>query len=46
MVSRVDVGPTLALTAGPMRLQADWRQKVTGNARPDSGPVATLSVGF
>jgi hypothetical protein len=25
---------------------ADWRQRLAGNARPDSGPTLTLSTDF
>jgi hypothetical protein len=45
-VWRVDVGPSVAVQWRGVRLQADWRQRVAGNAAPGSGPVATLSAGF
>ena len=48
--SRVDVGPavTLNLSAGgaPVRLEADYRVRVAGNAAPGNGGVLTLSTGF
>lgn len=48
--SRVDVGPTvrLDLTLGkvPARLTVDWRERVGGDASPDSGVAATLSTRF
>lgn len=45
-VWRVDVGPQLAVPVGRLRLAADWRQRVAGNAAPGSGPVLTVSAGF
>lgn len=45
-VWRVDVGPSLAAQWRGLRLQADWRQRVAGNAAPGSGPVVTISAGF
>ncbi len=48
--ARVDVGPTmrLDLTLGevPARLSVDWRERVGGNAGPESGVAATLSTSF
>lgn len=45
--TRVDIGPTLGLAmplAGRrLRITADWRQRVAGQARPGSGPA--LSIG-
>ena len=47
---RLDVGPTLRidLTVGqvPARLSIDWRERVAGQASPDSGLAATLSTSF
>ena len=47
---RVDVGPTIWLdtTIGnvPARLSIDWRERVGGDAAPDSGIAATLSTRF
>lgn len=49
-VSRLDAGPRLDLTATPagipMRLSADWRFRLTGNALPANGPALTLSASF
>lgn len=49
--TRVDIGPTLSLSVplGPnlrARLQADWRQRIAGNAAPGSGPAMVLSTSF
>lgn len=47
---RVDVGPALVATVptgGPtFRIAAEWRQRVAGNAAPDSGPALTLGTDF
>jgi hypothetical protein len=47
---RVDTGPILwgETTIGKMqlRLQADWRYRIAGNAKPDDGPSITISTGF
>lgn len=47
---RLDVGPTATLDlregALPARLSVDYRHRVLGNARPDSGVAVTLSTGF
>jgi hypothetical protein len=45
-VWRVDVGPQVMVPVGRLRLAADWRQRVAGNAAPGSGPVLTVSAGF
>ena len=48
--NRVDVGPTvrvdLAIGEVPARLSVDWRERVAGDASPDSGVAATLSTRF
>ncbi len=49
--SRLDAGPSLVLGAplgesAAVRLGADWRFRVAGNAAPASGPAVTLSAGF
>ena len=49
--SRIDVGPSATVgvpigDSGSARLGLDWRVRVTGNARPGSGPALTLSAGF
>ena len=47
---RIDIGPTLRfdVTLGevPARLSVDWRERVGGDAGPDSGVAATLSTRF
>lgn len=45
-VWRVDVGPSIGASVRGIRLSADWRQRVAGNAAPGSGPVLTVSTGF
>lgn len=45
-VWRVDVGPALSMKIRGIRLEADWRQRVAGNAAPGSGPAVTVSAGF
>ena len=49
--SRLDAGPsaTLALPLARNvfgRVAVDWRFRVAGDAKPDSGPALTLSAGF
>jgi hypothetical protein len=44
--ARLDVGPQLVLRTGGLRLGAEWRQRVAGDARPDSGPVLSLGADF
>lgn len=48
--SRLDVGPniTLPIRAGgaTMRLSAEYRFRIAGDARPVSGPALTLGVDF
>jgi hypothetical protein len=48
--ARLDAGPsvTLAFPAGEatVRLAADWRFRLAGQATPSSGPALTLSAGF
>lgn len=49
-LSRVDVGPSVMLKlqspAPPVRVSAEWRQRVAGNASPASGPAITVGVDF
>ena len=45
-VWRVDVGPSLSASVKGIRIEADWRQRVGGNAAPGSGPTLTVSTGF
>lgn len=48
--TRLDVGPRasvrLDLGGTPLRISADWRFRVAGQASPGSGPALTLSSGF
>jgi hypothetical protein len=47
---RLDVGPgatiALDLDGTPLRMSADWRFRVAGDANPSSGPALTVSTGF
>lgn len=49
-IMRVDIGPSarVSLQAGAtsFRLDASWRFRIVGNARPDNGPAVTLSTSF
>jgi hypothetical protein len=49
-VMRMDVGPNMRtkVTAGGalFQLDASWRVRVAGNARPGNGPAMTLSTSF
>jgi hypothetical protein len=45
-VWRVDIGPSMSARIRGLRLEADWRQRIAGNAAPGSGPVLTVSAGF
>jgi len=47
---RLDIGPSLGL-AMPLggrtfRLTADWRQRIAGPSRPDSGPALSIGTDF
>jgi hypothetical protein len=48
--ARFDIGPTISteimLGAQPLRIDADWRFRIAGEARPASGPALTLSTAF
>lgn len=48
--ARVDIGPTIgvAIPAGgtTLRLAADWRQRIAGDARPGSGPALSIGADF
>lgn len=49
-VSRVDIGPSAAIrfrigSAG-VRLGSEWRQRVSGDARPGSGPAITFGLDY
>jgi hypothetical protein len=44
---RVDAGPRLTMRVrGNLKVHVDWRQRLTGNARPGSGPALTLAGNF
>ncbi|MEW4468116.1 hypothetical protein AB1K62_09815 [Parasphingorhabdus sp. JC815] len=49
-LTRVDVGPraNIHIPVGTMdmRFSLDWRQRIGGNAAPDSGPAMTVTTGF
>jgi hypothetical protein len=49
-LSRLDIGPHLqtrfTLAGRPVRLSAEWRQRIAGNARPGSGFALTLASSF
>lgn len=49
-VMRVDIGPSaradLRLGATSLRLDASWRFRIAGNAKPGNGPAVTLSTSF
>jgi hypothetical protein len=49
-IMRVDIGPSVRanLKAGAtsLRLDASWRFRIAGNARPGDGPAVTLSTSF
>jgi len=48
--SRLDIGPQLRLRlpvdGGHLRLSAEWRERVAGDARPARGPALTLVADF
>jgi hypothetical protein len=48
-IARIDAGPRVSLTvpgAERVRMTADWRFKLDGNASPASGPSLTLATDF
>jgi hypothetical protein len=49
-VSRLDIGPEvrvrLPVAGGHLRLSAEWRERIKGEARPSSGPAITLVADF
>jgi hypothetical protein len=49
-VGRLDIGPSISTQLpfgrASLEISADWRQRVAGQALPDSGPVLTLSTQF
>jgi hypothetical protein len=49
-VARLDLGPQIVahmpIASGGLRIGAEWRQRVAGDARPGSGPVLSLGADF
>ncbi|MEI6485855.1 MAG: hypothetical protein WCO11_06260, partial [Sphingomonadales bacterium] len=45
-VWRVDAGPAARAAWRGLQLEAQWRQRVAGNASPGSGPVVTVAARF
>ena len=49
-LARLDAGPSLAwrlpVRRASLRLQADWRVRLAGDAAPGSGPALTLTMDF
>jgi hypothetical protein len=49
-VSRIDVGPQIAMRLAVaetnLRVSADWRQRIAGDAAPSSGPSVTVGFDF
>ena len=46
-VYRVDAGPRISMKVrNNVRVHLDWRQRLAGNAVPDSGPAITLAGDF
>ena len=49
-IMRVDIGPSgrasLKVGGTSLRLDASWRFRIVGNARPGDGPAVTLSTSF
>jgi hypothetical protein len=44
---RLDAGPRLTMRVrGNLKVHVDWRQRLTGSARPGSGPALTLAGDF
>ena len=46
--ARLDAGPVVSLRipAAQMRVSAEWRFRIAGDARPNSGPALTLGADF
>jgi len=48
--ARLDIGPSLGLAlplgTRTLRLAADWRQRIAGPSRPNSGPALSLGTDF
>ena len=49
-VSRIDIGPQIvariAVAETSLRVSAEWRQRVAGDAAPASGPSVTVGFDF
>jgi hypothetical protein len=49
-VARLDAGPSvsvrLPIPSANVRLQADWRFRLAGDAAPTSGPALTIAADF
>ena len=49
-VARIDAGPELSIrfteTSIPIRISAQWRQRLAGHALPTSGPALTVGTDF
>jgi hypothetical protein len=49
-VARLDVGPQIVarvpVADTAIRVTAEWRQRIAGNAAPDSGPAVTVGFDF
>lgn len=49
-LERVDIGPQVVahipVSQGGLRVSAEWRERVAGNAAPRSGPSLTIGVDF
>jgi hypothetical protein len=49
-IARIDVGPSIRsdvnLGSARLRIDADWRFRLAGNARPGNGPALTISTSF
>lgn len=49
-LSRLDLGPRaearVPIAGERVRLGLEWRQRIAGNARPDSGPALTVGADF
>jgi hypothetical protein len=49
-IFRIDAGPTIgtdiSVAGTTLRVNADWRFRIAGDARPASGPALTLSTSF
>ncbi|HYI42803.1 MAG TPA: hypothetical protein VD768_04190 [Sphingomicrobium sp.] len=44
---RIDAGPRLSIRVRDnIRAHIDWRQRIVGNAQPNSGPALTLAADF